>query len=233
MAQYYAHERVAQSARRRFERITAVETLARQHIPFEVLADRAKLRPLVPPTADYVLGELWTEALVAQCGAAAPRRVLEAFARPEAAEGLSGRELWSDTLQAMQCDLEGVLGAQAKLVTILRSQEADVLASIPRLSGGLAEREPEAKGVVLIARADRALPEGASVVLVLRDDAQASDEDYQFLDGTKQLDLPDSYLFKVPSWRFAGERFQFAFGVRLMADVYPVFEPFRDARVAP
>ena len=28
----------------------------------------------------------------------------------------------------------------------------------------------------------------------------------------------------------AGERFQFAFGVKLMAEVYPVFEPFHDVR---
>lgn len=231
MAQYIAHLRVPQHERHRYERILASETLARQHIPFEVLADRARLRALVPPTADYLLGELWTEALVAKCGIDAPARVLKAFARPEAAVGLSGRALWSDTLQAIQCDLEGVLAVQAGLIATLRSQEASLLASIPRLSGGLVESKSEQKVAVLVARADRPLPQGAKVVLTLRDDSLAGDDKYQFLDGTRLPDAPDSYEFKVPYWRFAGERFQFAFGIKLMDEVYPVFESFRDVRL--
>jgi hypothetical protein len=232
MAEYIAHERVPQAARRRYQRVLASETLARQNIPFEVLADHARLRTLVPPTADYLLGALWTEALVRQCGAAAPRRVLEALARAEAPEGLRGRALWSDTLQAMHCDLEGVLGAQARLIATLRSEEATLIASIPRIAGGLVETRSEQQLAVLRVRADRPLPEGATVLLTLRDDSQASDPEYQVLAGKKLEDEPDGYEFQVPYARFAGERFQVAFGVELMADVYPVYEPFRDIRVA-
>ena len=231
MAQYGAYERVPQPVRRRYERIVAIETLARQHIPFEVLTDHGQLRTLVPPTADYSLGQLWTEALVSECGADAPRRVIHAFARSDAPQGLSGRALWSDTLQAIQCSLERVLGAQARLEQTLRSVDAELVASIPRLSGGLVKTDMEQRVAVLVARADRPVPANAKVVLTLRGNSSESDEKYGYFQGSALSDGTDSYEFRVPFRSFAGERFQFAFGVELMADVYPVYEPFRDARL--
>ncbi len=229
LADFVAYERVARPQRRKHSRIGAIETLRRQRISFESLCDMKHLRMLVHPTADYMIGELWVKALVDSCGADTPRRVLAAMARPEAPKQLSGAVLMRDALQAAGCQLESVLQTQASLIETLRSKYAKDLAQIPRVSGGVMNQDGE--DMIFELRVDRPVPEGAGIVVATRADATVEDARYGAFGADADPKDSQRLTVSIPKHLFAGDRFQFAFGVKLAEDVYPIYEPWREARI--
>lgn len=234
-AEYLAFELVPNVSQRRASRQVTLAAWSRHRIRFEVLADDDALRERFDPHLVYPMGESWTAALVEACGATAPGRVLRSMGRDEAPQDLPPMAFWQDTLQAADCDLEEVIGTWERMMIEGVEAEAEFLAALPRLGGGVASADPDE--VVLLATLDRAplsselYPE-VQYYLRVRDNPGVDDSGIRAFTGdVLSVGEGRRIEFRVPRDYFHGQRFQFQLGLRFDPRCWAYFEPWQFADV--
>lgn len=234
-AEYFAFELVPNESQRRASRQVTLAAWSRHRIRFEVLADDDALRESFDPHLVYPMGESWTAALVEACGAAAPGRVLRAMGREDAPQDLAPMAFWQDTLQAVDCDLEEVIGRWEQMMLEGVESEAEFLAALPRLGGGVASADSDE--IVVLAALDRAplpselYPE-VRYYLRVRDNPGVDDSQIRAFEGdVLSLGEGRRIEFRVPRDYFHGQRFQFQLGLRFNPRCWAYFEPWQFADV--
>jgi len=223
-AEWLAYEVVPGPEERARARRMGALAWSRHRMRPEDLQDDERLRARYDTTLVYTLGELWTDALVARCGAGAVGDVLRASAE-DVAGGVSPRVLWDELLGRVGCDLEAVDAAFVARVGEALAADPDAVAAVPRLGGGVVDRS---RGrLTLAARLDRDLPEGWEVLAKIRSGPEASDTQVVTLRGRHEG--PRRVTFSVPTALVPAARFEVAFGVRDPAGHWAFFERWQPA----
>ena len=200
-ADYIGWEIVPDEKQREARRRVAVAAWKRFAIDFEELVDAGEFRQRYDPALHYVLGELWTAALVRECGRAALGAFFTAIGRNDAAQGLTGVEIWREALQSIGCDLENVVASWSEELSARAEREKTALDRLPVVTGGFHSLE----GGELVFRASVDAPRDAEIdsedkvyFLRLRRDASSQDEDVLTLEAPMD---PESREIEFRVWR--------------------------------
>lgn len=229
LAEWLTFEIEPDEARRRSSRRTALAAWSRQRVRFEVLADEALLAARHDPLLVYSLGETWVAALVDACGERAPGDVLRALGREGAPSRLEPVALWQDALQATGCGLEGVLSAWERRMEAGVAAEADFLAALPRLGGGVVGVDGDE--VLVVATLDRdpgpALGPDATPLLRVRDGPSADVTRIRTFMPSGPPGPGRRVEFRVPAALVRGRRFELQLGIAFDPQSWPAFEPWQ------
>jgi len=229
LAEWVAWEVVPDPELRRANRLLAVAAWRRHRLRFAELTDDDAFRAAHDSHLVYPVGETWCQALVDVAGPEAPGDVLRALARPDAPRDLAGVELWQDTLQALGLELEAVNAAWEARLAALAEAEAEALAALPRLGGGVVAAT--AGELLLRASADPLPPDAADWTWLVRVRSGPADEDvdYRVYEGRLQ---PDGRLaFEVPKGVLRGRSFDLQLGAQPDPRVLPFYEDWQTALV--
>jgi hypothetical protein len=206
----------------RIQRVAAAAH-RRKASEFELLVNDAAWREKHDPDLVYALGEVFCEALVATQGDDAPGKILRAFARKDAPEGLTGLDLWRDTFQACGWDLSTTIARYyQRLQELADGSEKTFVDSLPRIRGRVLVEKQE---VAITAIPAGTLPEGAELCGRVRRYASDGDE------GTRYLSEDELGKFTVDrGWLGEGE-FWYQLGINHPDAQFSIWEDWQRARV--
>lgn len=143
----FFHEGLASYIEYRFfrkpEAIAEIRRIAaaaydRDQVRFEDLVSSSTLSSRYTSEWVYPLGEVFASAVVERFGDDAPQKLVRAFARVDAPQGLNSMPLWQDTFQSCGYNLEEAISAFfGQLEHDTNVTYRDWLDKLPRLSGEL------------------------------------------------------------------------------------------------
>lgn len=223
-AVYVTAELVPKPERHRAHRRLAAAAYELHGIRFEDLLDDDGFKAEHDPDLVYALGETWTAALAATCGPEVVGAFFKALARDDAPEDLADLALWQDTLRAADCTLEKAVARWGQTMRQLVNTEQEFLDQLPRLGGGLAQREGET--LVFHLQLDRPVETPAATYLlrVRRGPEATQEQTYSFraemADGSRAV-------FRVPQDWLGGDSFEFQFGQSISGSMWPFYEAWQ------
>ncbi len=187
----------------------------------------------------YPLGEAFAAAVVGRHGVKGARRIIQAFARPDAPPNLSGIEVWRDVFQSQGFNLDETLDDFMALLDGEVSRDKEFIASLPRLSGSVEVRSPEEGGGGRDDPSSESPPrrnDSYIVVKLLTDQARKGTYMCRF---RSKADTPEA-LYRVSTCvggvayaqcsRYPGASFWYQLGVDLPELAMPAWEPWIEVR---
>ena len=226
LAEYVAYELLTdrQPERDRARRIAALAK-SRFHLRFEdLLAPKPFLRHHDEYLL-YALGEVWVAALVDSCGQAAPARVLRRFGGAGVPQTLEGLDLWRQSLQLDDCDLDRVVSTFEQRLRRLERAAADA----PIATGAFVAREDSGLVFELAVKAPTEGP--FRVTLRVRSDADAPPSQVRVQTISLSVGAPQRVL--VPAPARLGQRLEFQVGAAVVPEGRPFFNRWESTTLAP
>jgi len=190
---------------------------SRGKVPFALLVDDSVLGKQREPNLVYPLGAELARALIETHGRSAPARFLHAVARPNAAPGVKGVDLWRDAMQAAGLNLERVAAAYETQCAEIAAAEKDFVATLPKLTAKVKVEGPD-----IVVRPQFSGDAPGKVVCLTEDDEP-------FGTGFQVLPRRADGAFTLSRARHLKDSLRYMLGWRTAGTEQPVFEPWAEA----